>query len=422
MNARAASWMLLWGVACTPSTVSTPQLSTPSEPTSSESFVSVMYAGEVELEAHLANPGDTVPVQLQWAQTCDERGTCLVEQTTGKGDDASTVRIWSVGDAVWVEGAESRSPAHEAVAHRRLLELFGHQEDVEIRYVHPRLGVTFDRADFGTPGPSGQPKTVRIEHYGAELAWRGNLELGSVESLPSALQPSDAPPKAESAEPSIQALGDGLWDVKIPEHDARSFVVELDTFVVVIEAPWSREDGQRVVDLVTDTLPDKPIRYVAYSHHHPHYTGGLPAFIAAGATLVVPEPHADFVRSVARFDFETDAPPPSADGLALETFVGRFAIQDGERKIEIFDIGEQSRHTAAYMVFWLPETRTLIEGDLGWFVDGQGGLMTGERSAGLLQAIDDRGLDVQTLLQTWPVVSQEPSLSMEAFRTAVKKG
>lgn len=414
---RATSLWLVFVCACASTAAESPTPPTPQQ-TQSAQRLDVGYEGVVDLEAHLANPGDTVPLALRWVQRCAD-DVCLVERTTGEGENANTVRIWSSAEAVWTEGAEHRMNPFGAAHHRRLLQLFSPQSDVpstELEYSHPRLGRSVDVATYKDPA------TVDVDVHDADIAWRGTLSALEVANTPS-LEAPDPPPAAEVPEPDIRKLGERLWDVRVPEHDARSFVVEFDSFVVAIEAPWSSQAGEHVVELVQKALPDKPIRYVLYSHHHPHYTGGLRAFMAAGATAVVPAAHQSFVRSIAGLDFSLRPDALAKAGpsdVALIPFEGSFTIAEGGVSLDAIDIGEQSNHTSAYTMVWLPESKTLIQGDLGWFTAPSGEIHVGGRSKGLLQAIDDRELPVEWMVQSWPVTTQEPMLGMGAFRAAVE--
>ncbi|MGH1342454.1 MAG: hypothetical protein ACRBN8_12920 [Nannocystales bacterium] len=389
-----------------------------------ESMLRAEYRGVVDLEAHLANPGDTVPLELGWAQTCDASGVCLVEQSAGEGAEAD--RIWSTPEATWAEGESHRFSAEEANHHRRLLRLFANPDgkaETSVEFTHPRLGMTIDSAAYDEFSPEGVATAIEIDFHDGSVAWRGSLVLEGATPVESLAVP-DAPPAKTGLEPSIAKLREGLWDVRLPSLDARSFVIEFESFVVTVEAPWSSAAGEQAVDLITETFPGKPIRYALYSHHHPHASGGLRAFMAAGATVVAPTAHEAYLDEVTGRDFtlepdrlsKTNAKPSS---IAFEE---TFTIAEAGQSLQVIDIGEQSRHTTHYMMFWLSDANVLIQGDLGWFVAPDGAVRVGSRSAGLLEAIDTRELPVETLLQGWPVNSQEPSLSMEEFRAALSSG
>ncbi len=379
------------------------------------------YRGIVELEAHLANPGDTMPLPLVWAQTCDANERCLVEQSAGEG--AEIQRIWSTPEATWVEGEAHRMSDEEALHHRRLLTLFAGPDgtpETTVEFTHPRLGTTIDRARYEERSPDGIATAVSIDFHDGSVAWSGSLTLDAVSPVDT-LSPPDAPPASAGLEPSISKIGDALWDVRLPGLDARSFVIEFESFVVTVEAPWSSAAGEQAVDLIAEQFPDKPIRYALYSHHHPHASGGLRAFMAVGATVIAPTAHAAYLKEVIGRDFSLA--PDRLSNLKEEpasiAFDDTFTIAEAGKSLQVIDIGEQSRHTTHHMVFWLPESNMLIQGDLGWFVAPDGEVRVGGRSAGLLEAIDSRELPVETLLQGWPVNSQEPSLPMATFRAAL---
>lgn len=387
-------------------------------------IVRVEYRGTIDLEDHLPNPGDTVPLDLTWAQTCIEN-TCLVEQTIGTGEQTQDMRIWSTPKATWIDGAPTRFSTEEASTHRRLLTLFSPSKPLPsatIRFAHPRLGTVSDRAIYEDYTPQGVPRRLSIDVHEADIAWRGPLSLHAVTPQPELVAPKPPPSPAEPPAPSLTALADGLWDVRVPAHDARSLVIEFASFVAVLEAPWSSSVGEQVVDLIANKFPDKPIRYVLYSHHHPHYTGGLRAFMAAGASVVAPTAHVDFVKSIADLDFSLapDRLASTQQDPVVIAFDDTYSIEEAGHRVQVINIGERSHHTTAYNVFWLPEAKILIQGDLGWFATQDKTVTFGARSAGLLEAIDEHALPVETLVQTWPVNRQEPTLDMGTFRSLVE--
>ena len=90
--------------------------------------------------------------------------------------------------------------------------------------------------------------------------------------------------------------------------------------------------------------------------------------------------------------------------LLVERPEVRFVLEHLRPGDIAIDIGAQSHHTDEYVVFWLPRQRLLFQGDLGWFGPDDAPRAGGRRARGLLQAIDERNLPVETLLQGWPVL------------------
>jgi len=379
----------------------------------------------MEFEGHLASPGETVALEVHWTQRCDHRQRCLVERTVGEG---AAERIWSTRDAAWSEN--QRYTAEEADAHRRLVELVMPREAERgkarqtLDYCHPRLGDARDVATYeGWASASGveAPTKVTLSHHGTDASFEAELALIEAKSV-DALDPPTPPDAPSVAAPDIRSLEPRIWDVRLPLHDARSFVFELDEGLLVFEAPWSSAAGEQVVDLIQGKL-EAPIRYVTFSHHHPHYTGGLRAFMAAGATVVVHEALAPFVQSIAALPFgrRPDRLATARRAPKVKTFRDEIELGTGPHRWILHDIGAHSHHTDHYTVLWSPERHVLVEGDIGWFVEDDGSIRTNKRSAGLLTAIDERGWTPERMLQSWPVRTQEPQLPFARLRAAVRE-
>ncbi len=65
-----------------------------------------------------------------------------------------------------------------------------------------------------------------------------------------------------------------------------SVVVEFKNYVMMLEAGQSIARGSAYVAETKKLFPGKPIRYVMNTHPHSDHTGGLPALVAEGATII----------------------------------------------------------------------------------------------------------------------------------------
>lgn len=121
-----------------------------------------------------------------------------------------------------------------------------------------------------------------------------------------------------------------------------------------------------------------------FGHHHPHYTGGLRAFAAAGAIVLAPAGNARAAEALLRRPFTLAPDRLARSGLTprVEAFRGRRVIEEGPTRIEAIDIGAASEHTDEYVVFYLPRQRLLFQGDLGWSATPGGGIRAGRRRPG----------------------------------------
>jgi len=80
-------------------------------------------------------------------------------------------------------------------------------------------------------------------------------------------------PPAENLDELLPShdLGRGVYIIDLPPSDARSLLVAFSDFSVVVEAGDHSEISERLLATAAHLLPDKPVRYVAMTHHHPLY-------------------------------------------------------------------------------------------------------------------------------------------------------
>ncbi|CAG7558222.1 unnamed protein product [Fusarium equiseti] len=112
------------------------------------------------------------------------------------------------------------------------------------------------------------------------------------------------PREIKEAHNPVQSLSQVHWLV-LNNNDALGFkmvVIEFEKEVILCDAPpqWS----ETITKWVTDNLK-KPITYVAPSHHHRDHSGGVPDFVKAGATLIIPEIAINYWSSVPNAKFIT---------------------------------------------------------------------------------------------------------------------
>lgn len=196
---------------------------------------------------------------------------------------------------------------------------------------------------------------------------------------PAALPPAPLAPEA-------RPIGDGVWLAPDVRPGMNAFFLSQPDGVTVFEAPAgflypqveipppdlargrrSSEPGEALVDLVRRTVPGAPIRRLVVSHAHADHAGGVRAFAAEGAEIVVPKGAAEpvrrflaerFVREPDRWERRRTAARPT-----LREVDGRATFGAGPARFEVIAVGENP-HAAAMAVLWLPEARLLLQGDL----------------------------------------------------------
>src|SRR5258705_11740415 len=108
--------------------------------------------------------------------------------------------------------------------------------------------------------------------------------------VPANVASAPAPPAAPTA--TIEKVGDGLWSLN--SAGIRSLAVEFADHIVMLEGPASDARSKAVNDLVRQTVPNKPIRYVVNTHAHYDHAGGLREYVAEGITVITHESNKAF--------------------------------------------------------------------------------------------------------------------------------
>jgi glyoxylase-like metal-dependent hydrolase (beta-lactamase superfamily II) len=154
--------------------------------------------------------------------------------------------------------------------------------------------------------------------------------------------------------PNIVTMGGGIH---------HSLAVALDSGVVVIDPPQHEERSLAVIEAVTATWPDQPITHLILTHHHHDHSGGIRAYAAVGAALIVAKGDRDFLmKCLARpHTVRRDSLAVTRKGATVRA-VGDEALSLGGGEIEIYRI--PSPHSAENLVVYVRSLKLLFNADL----------------------------------------------------------
>jgi hypothetical protein len=204
---------------------------------------------------------------------------------------------------------------------------------------------------------------------------------------------------------SIEKYQDHIYFIACKHTDDRVLLVEFDTFLLVAEAPLSAENGELIIAKIKGLFPTKPIKYFVFGHHHPHYIGGIRAFIHKGATILPALYNIDYVKDIAtmQHSLKPDSLQLQPKKILYEGVAKSKIITDGNIEMNIIWIGNQSEHTDDYLIYYFPKQKLLFQDDLVWIKKEGAAKKASKRQAGLYNAIKNLKLDVDTIIQSWPV-------------------
>jgi len=163
--------------------------------------------------------------------------------------------------------------------------------------------------------------------------------------------------------PPFQKLGENIYTVTVSGY--RVLFINFKDYIWVMEAPVGDAASQEAISKIKETIPNKPIKYLAVTHHHADHTAGARTFIAEGSTLVTTKGNRSYFEQMAksRFTISPDALTLNPQPLKIE-FVenAKRIFTDGVTTVELYDIGP-SPHAEEILIAYLPKEKILFEAD-----------------------------------------------------------
>ena len=208
-------------------------------------------------------------------------------------------------------------------------------------------------------------------------------------------------------------LAPGVHKIQGSSH--ATVLIEMRDHLIAVEGPLYEARTAPVVKSIKERFPGKPIRYAIPTHHHLDHAGGIRAFMAENAAIVVPFNARVFYEKVARAPHtrNPDSLERSKRAVTIEAFGGGHRVlTDGERQIEVYPL--PTSHAEDLVVVFLPKEKLLIEAD--HISPRNGEVRPGPRVNEFVQQFDKLNLDVATI-----VGIHGDQASLEATRGAAKK-
>lgn len=204
-----------------------------------------------------------------------------------------------------------------------------------------------------------------------------------------------APPNPPA---NVEKLAEGIYVLhNVAGPNQNTMAVEFADYVVAVEAPGSSAGADSVIERIRETIPNKPIRYVAMTHHHGDHIGGLRSFIAEGAAVVTTKTNRKVV--------ETMAAAPQNDRLARSPRRPEFALLENGRRVftdatqtlELIDIGPNP-HAREMVIAYLPKQKIVFQGDLFFLPNNDAPIPPAQApTLSFARALAERGLAVERI-------------------------
>ena len=151
-------------------------------------------------------------------------------------------------------------------------------------------------------------------------------------------------------------LAPGVQHVVGGSHN--SLIVEMKDHLVVFDAPVSDWQSVWLLGAAQVKYTGKPVKYLVLTHHHMDHAGGIRAYAADGATLVVGKGTAEHYRRVlaAPFTRNPDLPAKDLSKTPIVEVADKHVLTDGEREVHAYIVANNP-HADGLLIGYVPQAK-----------------------------------------------------------------
>jgi flavorubredoxin len=161
-----------------------------------------------------------------------------------------------------------------------------------------------------------------------------------------------------------EKLGDGLYRFTTGAGSYDSVIVEFKDYIMMLEAGQSEARALAYIAETKKLIPNKPIRYVMNTHPHSDHTGGLPAMVAEGATIITQKNNEEFLEKALNTPrtLLNDTLAKNPKKAKIEAVSEKKVYSDGMRTVEMYHVSPVP-HSNGLMIAYIPKEKILFQGD-----------------------------------------------------------
>jgi glyoxylase-like metal-dependent hydrolase (beta-lactamase superfamily II) len=230
-------------------------------------------------------------------------------------------------------------------------------------------------------------------------------------------------PKAENPDELLPShdLGKGVYIIELPSSTSRSLLVGFSDFAVIVEAGDYSEISARLLATADHLLPNRPVRYVAMSHHHPLYANGLRPYAQRGITMLATAGNVSYYRDLTTrpYRIHPDAQQRQPHEPRFEVIEGTRVIKDKKQRLEFYEF-DYTGHVDEFVLAYLPSHKLIVTGDQVHILRDQELRPANSRELAIHRVVGERKLDVKNIMQTWYLQESDHTVPYSVLEEKVR--
>lgn len=202
----------------------------------------------------------------------------------------------------------------------------------------------------------------------------------------------------QNTDAQISTIADGVYLAQISKVLHMVFIT-FEDFTVAIYAPWSPVRTEEGLELASDLLEKKPLRYVGLTSHWWDASGGIRAFVSRGVPLITNQGHVDYYKRMSTADYSRTPDRQSKEKKepVFRIIKAQESLSDDKRELIMIPIKNAPAADEA-ILYYLPKERILISsaGFEGAYHEGR--TAASDATMFLVKEIEELDLRVDTIL------------------------
>lgn len=220
-----------------------------------------------------------------------------------------------------------------------------------------------------------------------------------------------------------EQIAPNLLLLKLMTYNNKVLVAEFSDYLMVFEAPKNTGIAKEISSYLQKQYPNKPVKYLALSHHHPDHAGGFAAFVQGNTQIITTKGNISFFEKLLKAQHSLkpeNLVMPSKLVTLTVSANDPLSIQDKNNQVIIYEAGENTDHVQEFLFFYFPIQKILFVGDLVMFPE-KGISDQRKRAYSVYKLIEDKKLSVEKIYTSWPLKDQKPYGTMSDLKASLAK-